>query len=193
MINLSNIEFYGTPSGEIMIKEQGKGLRLYLQENNTEFTSCMIEYICEFYTEAFKELSDLYSKNQRNKEFFEYRMVHRFLRCNFREYDKTPDIDHRGVFNFEHVRCPLRGECSCEGKICNPKFNTKLSERELQVMELYYQGYKSNEIAEMLFISSHTVETHKNNSLKKLDLHSLSDFFIYAATNNPFTSKNTEL
>lgn len=45
-----------------------------------------------------------------------------------------------------------------------------LSERELEITSLVCKGLTSKEIAEQLNISLHTVETHRKNILKKLNL-----------------------
>ncbi len=42
-----------------------------------------------------------------------------------------------------------------------------LSKRELEILRLVAQGYSSNEIADMLFLSSYTVRTHRKNILSK--------------------------
>lgn len=46
-----------------------------------------------------------------------------------------------------------------------------LSAREKEVLKMIAEGYKNREIAEMLCISSKTVEKHRANLMKKLDLH----------------------
>lgn len=43
-----------------------------------------------------------------------------------------------------------------------------LSEREIQVLKLVAQEMNTNEIAEKLFVSVNTIETHRKNLLKKL-------------------------
>lgn len=186
-MDLNNIEFYSTPSGGVMIKKAGKPLKKY-EESDTEFTFQMIEVISEFYTEAFDELCKIYATSETNKRYFEYLIVHRFIRCNFSEYDNTNDIDQSGIFRFEYVKCPLRGECKSHEIICTLKFNSKLSEREHEVMKLYYESFSTDQIADNLFISIKTVEKHKSNVLKKLKLHSLSEFISYASSHNLFNT-----
>jgi len=185
-MELSNFEFYGTPSGSVMIEEQGGALRVY-EQTDRAFTQGILEKINDFYPEAFASLSETYSPVKVNKPYFEYKMVHRFIRCNFSEYDNKPDVD-QGIFRFEFIPCPMRGECKYCGIICNPKFNSKLSDRELQVMRLYASSQRTEKIADTLFISIETVKKHKHNSLLKLGLHSLSDFITYAAKNQLFVS-----
>ena len=186
-MELRNIEFYSTPSGDVMIKKVGEPLVKYV-ESNTELTSQMIDLISEFYTESFEALCKVYTRSETNKRYFEYMIVHRFIRCNFSEYDNTNDIDHAGIFRFEHVKCPLRGECKYCEIICYPKFNSKLTEREHEVMKLYYESLSTDLIADRLFISIKTVEKHKSNVLKKLELHSLAEFITYASNHNLFNT-----
>ncbi len=47
---------------------------------------------------------------------------------------------------------------------------SKLSEREIDVLKHIKDGLSSKEIAEKLFLSSRTVEVHRSNILKKLNL-----------------------
>jgi DNA-binding NarL/FixJ family response regulator len=55
-----------------------------------------------------------------------------------------------------------------------------LTNREHKVFLLYAEGLKSSEIANQLSISVRTVETHRNNLMHKLGLHSQNDLIIYA-------------
>lgn len=53
----------------------------------------------------------------------------------------------------------------------NPKNELdKLSFAEKKIIQLIAQGHHNKEIAEMLFISERTVEGHRHNIIKKLDL-----------------------
>jgi DNA-binding NarL/FixJ family response regulator len=58
-----------------------------------------------------------------------------------------------------------------------------LSEREIEIVRLLSSGLSYKEIADKLFISSRTVESHKNNIMTKLDLHTLPDLIKYAIRN----------
>ncbi len=48
----------------------------------------------------------------------------------------------------------------------------RLTQRETEVLKLIAEGYKNKQIADMLGISAKTVERHRANLMKKLDLHS---------------------
>ena len=55
-----------------------------------------------------------------------------------------------------------------------------LSEREQQVFRLLVEGKSSVEIADILCISSKTVEKHRANTMKKLDIHNMVSMVKYA-------------
>jgi len=55
-----------------------------------------------------------------------------------------------------------------------------LSNREREVMHLAAHGYTSAEIAEKLCISRRTVETHRTNFMRKLNLGNQTDLLRYA-------------
>ena len=56
-----------------------------------------------------------------------------------------------------------------------------LTPREQEVMRLLAEGLSAKEIAEKLFISKKTVENHRSNIMRKLDLHSTVELVRYAA------------
>ncbi len=55
-----------------------------------------------------------------------------------------------------------------------------LTQREREVLKLIAEGYKNKEIADYLYISVKTVEKHRANLMKKLDLHSTSSLTAFA-------------
>ncbi|PIB35221.1 hypothetical protein BFP72_07330 [Reichenbachiella sp. 5M10] len=55
-----------------------------------------------------------------------------------------------------------------------------LSKRELQVIELIVKGHSSKDISKLLYLSPHTVNSHRKNILKKLDLKSPAELIIFA-------------
>lgn len=56
----------------------------------------------------------------------------------------------------------------------------KLSRREREILELLAEGHGNTEIGRRLFISPRTVETHRANILRKLNLRTRSDLVQYA-------------
>ena len=69
-----------------------------------------------------------------------------------------------------------------EGKKSNRSLSSweSLSQREREVLKLIAEGYKNKEIAEDLCISLKTVEKHRANLMKKLDLHNAAALTVYA-------------
>ncbi len=55
-----------------------------------------------------------------------------------------------------------------------------LSEREREVFQLIAEGHSNKEIADLLFISPATVETHRAHIMEKLDVHSTAEIVLYA-------------
>lgn len=60
---------------------------------------------------------------------------------------------------------------------------TNLSEQEKKIIKLIAQGLMEDGIAEALFISKHTVHTHKKNIFRKLQLHTNADLVKFAYEN----------
>jgi len=55
-----------------------------------------------------------------------------------------------------------------------------LSEREIEIIRLITNGLQQKDIADILFISPRTVETHKKNIMEKLSLKSTADLIKFA-------------
>jgi DNA-binding NarL/FixJ family response regulator len=58
-----------------------------------------------------------------------------------------------------------------------------LSPREREIIQLLAEGKSNNEVAEALYISVKTVETHRAHIMEKLRLHSITDLVRYAIRN----------
>jgi two-component system response regulator NreC len=56
-----------------------------------------------------------------------------------------------------------------------------LSEREREIFDLVVSGLNTQEIAAQLFISVKTVDSHRTNLMRKLDLHSVAEMVRFAA------------
>ena len=55
-----------------------------------------------------------------------------------------------------------------------------LSQRELEIIQLIAEGNTNNQIAEDLFISTHTVNTHRKNIMAKLGVNNTAAIVMYA-------------
>lgn len=64
---------------------------------------------------------------------------------------------------------------------------TNLTKREMEVLQLIASGKSDKEVAEQLFISTKTVNTHKMHILDKLGLKNTAELVRYAIKNNLIT------
>ncbi len=55
-----------------------------------------------------------------------------------------------------------------------------LSGREKEIIRLLCQGFSNNQIAEKLFISSKTVDNHRTNLMRKLDVHNIVELIRFS-------------
>lgn len=63
------------------------------------------------------------------------------------------------------------------------KLPNELTKREFEILGLVAEGKTNKELAEMLFISVKTIETHKTHILEKLGLKNTSELIRYAIRN----------
>jgi DNA-binding NarL/FixJ family response regulator len=59
----------------------------------------------------------------------------------------------------------------------------RLTSREREIVQLLAEGKSSKEIASSLNLSVKTVETHRANIMRKLDMHNVSELVRYAVRN----------
>lgn len=166
------MEFY-IINGVTCISRDGVGKRLAPEDRmEVEF---MLKQIERYFPQALEALRRLASASEPNRLWYEYRMVDRFIRCNFGEADfLQPDVE-MNMFHFEEVRCPLRGICEHEGVICKPKMKLPMTEAEQEVAALYSRGCAPGEIARRLKKSISTVKNQLNSVTKRLRLNSTRD------------------
>ena len=62
----------------------------------------------------------------------------------------------------------------------NVALNHDLTEREIEILKWIAQGYSNKEIGDKLFISHRTVDTHRTNLMKKLEVHNIAGLIRYA-------------
>ena len=60
---------------------------------------------------------------------------------------------------------------------------SQLTERETEILKLIAEGYSNKEIGEKLFISHRTVDTHRTNLMKKLDVTNIAGLIKFAIQN----------
>lgn len=59
-----------------------------------------------------------------------------------------------------------------------------ITDREQEILRLVAEGNTSKEIAQKLYISPRTVDTHRSNVMQKLELNNIAELVRYAINNN---------
>ena len=70
-----------------------------------------------------------------------------------------------------------------KSKNANEKEITELSKREIEVLRMLAEGVLNSDIADKLFISIRTVESHKSHIMQKLELHTTAELVKFAIKN----------
>jgi DNA-binding NarL/FixJ family response regulator len=60
---------------------------------------------------------------------------------------------------------------------------SQLSSRELDVLKLLVRGFSNKDISNQLFVSPHTVISHRKNIIQKLNIKSVAGLTVYAIIN----------
>lgn len=83
------------------------------------------------------------------------------------------------------IQC-AKAKVSSQKPISNDDSEEKesLSNREKEIVSYVVKGMTNQEIADKLFLSVHTVMTHRRNIARKLQIHSATALTIYAIVNN---------
>lgn len=73
-----------------------------------------------------------------------------------------------------------------------------LSDREIQIIRFIAEGYTNSQIAAIVYLSNHTVNTHRKNIMKKLGVNNTAGIVMYAVkeqmvTPNQFSFKKSNL
>lgn len=71
---------------------------------------------------------------------------------------------------------PLASVTSCDG--------IHITDREMEIIKLIAEGHSNKQIADILFLSTHTVTTHRKNIMNKLGVNNTAGLVLYAVKNN---------
>lgn len=94
------------------------------------------------------------------------------------------EVHNKGYY-FDHEIMKVLQKSFASGEaIRKSKFNdTPLSDREKEILQLICEQKKTSEIAEQLFISTRTVDGHRNNLLLKTESKNIAGLVLYAIDN----------
>lgn len=93
----------------------------------------------------------------------------------------------------EHIQGLLDPLVQVSDHSSERKASPQLTERELDVVKLIAIGKTNKEIADELYISVHTVISHRKNITEKLGIKSISGITVYAILNNLIDASNLDL
>ena len=96
-----------------------------------------------------------------------------------------PSID--SADNKEKIMNKIRELMEAQPFTPDEPYRFNLSPREKTIVRLVSLGYTNKQIAEELFLSAHTVITHRKNIGHKLGIKSVSGLTVYAIVNNIIT------
>jgi two-component system NarL family response regulator len=92
----------------------------------------------------------------------------------------------RAVSRGQHYVCPAIADTPVTspqdpaGGPSRPPPRAELGRREREVLQLIAEGLRGAEIARRLHIAESTVEVHRRNIMRKLDLHGVAELTRYA-------------
>jgi DNA-binding NarL/FixJ family response regulator len=91
---------------------------------------------------------------------------------------------NRPFFTAGAARILVDGFCNTPSSPQPSLLRKSLSAREREIVQLLAEGKSTKEVAVILGISVKTAETHRSNIMRKLEMHSVSEFIRYAVRNN---------
>ena len=71
-----------------------------------------------------------------------------------------------------------------ESSAADVRYSRLLTAREHEILAAIASGMSNRKISKALAVSTKTVETHRSNIMRKLDLHSAAELALYALRNN---------
>ena len=118
------------------------------------------------------------------------------LQCNLvdkkdtEEYDDIIYVCDSASSIKEKIKNIIKSEDSKSDKKSKTK-KQELSKREKEIVICVAKGMTNKEIADKLYLSLHTITTHRRNISAKLQIHSSAGLTIYAIVNNLIDIENT--
>jgi DNA-binding CsgD family transcriptional regulator len=153
----------------------------------------------------FKDYTELHSSlniliiNEMSPDVDYYKKIS--LRNNIRLIGITSHIEQKNttttfdsiisIFDTSHkIKALLSGLLKSEILGVQEKEGEELTQREKDVLRLVALGHANKEIADKLFISIHTVISHRKNITEKLGIKSISGLTVYAILNKLIDTDN---
>ena len=117
------------------------------------------------------------------------------LQCNLLDKKDTEQYDDI-IYTYDSassIKEKIKNIIKLENFKSTKEFKNKkqeLSKREKEIVICVAKGMTNKEIADKLFLSLHTITTHRRNISAKLQIHSSAGLTIYAIVNNLIDIEN---
>ena len=166
---------------------------------------CYDEFVEEIRTHIAHENEGLFEEHEHDDERITGKLTE--IKNLIIKYYPTKPTSTEGTVTYTlisvmsdlwHTEQDFADHCAIEDDILRPALSKEqthahrrhqlpkteeLSDREQDVLVQVVRGLSNKEIADVLFISTHTVISHRKNIARKLNIHSTAGLTIYAIVN----------
>ncbi len=137
-----------------------------------------------------------HSNSSKNNLIHSFRIKNNIRTIGFANYSdlQTQTFNYDYLITLKTTSYEIRDiveKClNIKDKRVNEHEGEKLTNRENDVLKLVASGYSNKKIAEKLYISVHTVISHRKNITEKIGIKSISGLTVYAILNNLIDTEN---
>jgi DNA-binding NarL/FixJ family response regulator len=103
------------------------------------------------------------------------------------------EVAKNGFFYNAHVLRVIQEQIILKKSIRSPLDSEYLTNREREVLQLICEQYSTIEIAEKLFLSTRTIEVHRNNVISKTGTKNIAGLVVYAIQNKIISIDNLSI
>lgn len=170
--NDSRIEFWADRNNrEVFFNQNGQ---------TKSFTELPISIVKKLKNQYLKDSVAVTQLSQKFDNVYDQLKAYAF--CLFGAFDSNADFENGSFTESENFLCKSGTKCEClKWRTKNIKINGHtLTLREIELLELIGKGFTDKQIASLLSISKHTLDSHKSNLYKKAAVQSKIELFIAA-------------
>ena len=161
-----------------------KGIEWYLSHYRPDDIKCIKESINAYNENKITEFSRVYKIKPEGEQQWRWSYSKSIV------FSEDEDVPNKLILG---IAVDLSSEMDCiaqmeelmkeNANLKNRLVLESLTKREKEVLQCISKGKNSNEIAKHFNISFHTVDTHRKNISKKLQLHSMASLAAFAVEN----------
>ena len=173
---------------------------LLVDKNNTSFSIKQCNGDCDIQHSIHKASPkilvtnpSIFEQNEKQIKALKekYQMLLIGLVYSFQHPNRLANFDGLIYINdkAEQIQTTINKLLKSHNTTDNSSSNELLTNREKEILKLLVSGNTTKQIATTLHISTHTVNAHRKNIMRKLDIKTVSGLTIYAVLNNIITLK----